>query len=102
MAAQHRPGWGGGKARAQLFRAGVQRGSARGVEALFGGGAQRVVVHVGRPSQPPERIGGVAGDGGGRDLGAVARQRFTEHVHRGVGVGGFRREHPVRVGFGGG
>ena len=45
---------------------------------------------------------GVAGGGGGRDLGAVAAQRRGQDVDGGLGVGGFGGDDAVRVGFGGG
>ena len=68
----------------------------------MGGFAEGVVVHGGGRTEAGEGVGGVAGCGGGRDLGAVAAQRRGQDVDGGLGVGGFGGDDAVRVGFGGG
>ena len=61
--------------------------------------AQCVVVHVGGCSDPQQRISGFAFGGGCRHLRSVAGQNLRQHIHRGVGVGGFRGQDAVRIVF---
>ena len=100
--AQHRPGLGAGQAGVELIGGDVQLGQRGRGGDLVGGFAEGVVVHGGGRTEAGEGVCGVAGCGGGRDLGAVAAQRRGQDVDGGLGVGGFGGDDAVRIGFGGG
>ena len=78
------------------------RGHRVGAEFGDGGFAEGVGVGGGGVLQAGERVLGQMLGGAGRDLFGVAGQDAGQDVDGGVGVGGFRGEDPVRVGFGGG
>ena len=99
MVAQHGPALSVGEARVQGVGKGREFVESGCAEMGFGGGAQRVVVHVGGRGDPQQRICGFAFGGGCRDLRAVAGQDLRQDVDGGVGVGGFRGQDAVRIVF---
>ena len=101
VAAQHRPGFARAQRWDHLIGDGVESVPGPDAQAVLGRRAQRVVVHVCCGRQSRGGVGGLAGCGGGRDLGAVAGQSAGQDVDGGVGVGGLGRQQPVGVALGG-
>lgn len=68
VVAQHGPGLGVGEVMAQPGGGGVDAGHDIRAGVLFGGGAQRIGIHVGGQVKPVEGVGVGGGDAVGRVL----------------------------------